>query len=85
MSAKKGEEEEEGEIDGAGGDRVDGGEASSPITAALLIVPGIVLYVFILYTMIFKIVHPASISPFTATPHQPPPSEDSKQYSIGTK
>jgi hypothetical protein len=54
------------------------GDGSS-ITALLLVVPGIALYVYILYIMISKLVYPASFPPFTSPVH----SEDAKAYNIG--
>ncbi len=54
--------------------------SGSPITALLLVVPGIALYVYILYIMIAKLVYPASFLPFT---NQSGSSADPEGYSIG--
>ena len=60
---------------------VGSGDGSS-ITALLLVVPGIALYVYILYIIISKLVYPASFFPFT---NQSNHSGDAETYSIGMK
>ena len=44
----------------------------SKLTALVLVVPGIVIYTYILYTMVSKLVYPGSFSPFASTPKPPP-------------
>ena len=43
----------------------------SKLTALVLTVPGIVIYTYILYTMVSKLVYPGSFSPFASTPKPP--------------
>lgn len=53
----------------------------SVFTGMLLVVPGIALYVYIVYIMISKLVYPASFLPFT---HHPAVTEDEPEtYSLG--
>ena len=56
-----------------------GDRNTSPITALLLVVPGIALYVYILYIMISKLVYPASFLPFSKPLH----SGDAETSKIG--
>lgn len=57
-----------------------GSGGGSSVTALLLVVPGIALYVYILYIIISKLVYPASFFPFTSQSNH---SEDAGTYSIG--
>ena len=50
---------------------VDGVPLPSRFTALVLTVPGIVIYTYILYTMISKLVYPGSFSPFSNAPRPP--------------
>ena len=47
---------------------VEGAPLPSRFTALVLTVPGIVIYTYILYTMISKLVYPGSFSPFSNAP-----------------
>lgn len=48
----------------------------SRFTALVLTVPGIVIYAYILYTMVSKLAYPGSFSPFANSPRQPLYSSD---------
>ena len=50
---------------------VEGAPLPSRFTALVLTVPGIVIYTYILYTMISKLVYPGSFSPFSNAPRPP--------------
>ena len=63
-------QEEQGEV-----------SSTSSLTALFLVVPGIALYVYILYIMVSKLVYPASFVPFSNKSEQP--AESSEGYSIG--
>ena len=47
------------------------GQGPSKFTGLVLIVPGIILYVYILYIMFSMLIYPGSFSPFMSRPSPP--------------
>lgn len=59
------------------------GTMASRFIALVLIIPGIMMYVYILYIMFSKIIYPGSFSPFTSRSSPPRFSGDNDNNTIG--
>ncbi len=56
---------------------------SSNFTALMLVFPGIVLYIYILYIIVTKMVYPASFLPFTQPPSSIEDIEEKDEIYLG--